>query len=250
MKICIVGNSHAGALKRALNRASRPTHDFDVFAQRGGGGPRLEVKDGRVFAIEGRGGFDQGILGDLTHGLDLAPFDAVLFAAAGLAAHFTESVSHPLNNMLHAGFAKSPLAGRPSLSGAIMSASLERCLLTTANMQALRVIRSVFAGPLVIITCPLPARHFDTAAKSSDLPAQYGDRLAEFMTWYYREQIRVIANEARALGAACVPPPEEFMAAGFTPDRYCSRDPWHCNADYGDITLDRALQLLDTAINA
>lgn len=146
--------------------------------------------------------------------------------------------------MLHAGFAECPLPGVQSVSGAVMACALEACLLGLPQVRALHVIRSVFAGPLVVAIRPLPARSFDATPDPSDLPAKYKDNLPAFMTWYYREQIRVISGVAKSIGAVCLPPPEEFLRAGFTPERFCPYEPWHANADYGEIMLHAALQLI------
>lgn len=247
MKICVIGNSHAGALKRALDRIAQPSHTFDFLAQVGGLGPRLEIRNGRVFAASAMARPDQAFLGDHQDGVDLASCDAVLFAAAGLPAHLARIKRDPLNNLLHAGFAKRPVSGRQSVSGAVMAMALEHTLLAMPAMAGIRLIRSVFSGPLVVIARPLPGRGIDATPDPSDLPLQYGAQLDAFMTWYYREQTRVITNETRLIGAACLPPPEDILLAGHMPERYCGIDPWHANADYGEITLDRALKLIGAA---
>lgn len=244
MRICVVGNSHAGALKRALRRSDRTPHTFDFFVQPGGGGPQLEIRDGRAFMNGPRKQSDWATIGSIEDGLDIGLFDAVIFASGGLPAHRKHFGRHLLNNVVHAGFAETPQPGRQSVSSTVMSLALQRWLLDLGGTRSLRLIRSVFSGPMIVLMCPLPGRHLDKTKSPSDLPTRYGHRLEAFLTWYYREQISVIANEAQAIGAACQPPPEEFLLAGFTPDQFSAHDPWHANEAYGDLQIDNALRLL------
>lgn len=245
MRIAVIGNSHAGAVKQALTHdATRYPHDFDFFVQTGGNAPRLERRDNRLYPISGTTltGFGKD---ELREEVDPASYDAILFVSAGLPAHRLQFRQHLFNSVLHAGFAVQSYKGHQSVSGDVFALMIAHRLLTQPTMDSLRLIRGLFAGPLVIVTTPVPGPNLDVAPTQCDLPQQYGPNLNAFMSWYFDQQVRVIAAEADRLGAMILPPPEAFLAAGVTPDEFCSRDRWHMMHDYGHLILADALRLLD-----
>lgn len=245
MKIAIIGNSHAGAFKQALmHEAERYPHSFDFFIQRGGDAPRLERRDNRLYPVAGPNQMSLS-QGEFHDGFDPTPYDAVLFVSAGLPAQRRAYRKHLLNNFVHAGFAAQPYENHQSVSGEVLALMIAQRLLMQPSMKSLPLVRSVFAGPLVIVTSPLPGSGLDEGRIACDLPAQYGSRLPDFMSWYYNAQIGVIAEEAARLGAMILPPPPAFLAAGVTPDEFCSPERWHMGRDYGHLMLAEALRLLD-----
>lgn len=244
MKIAIVGNSHAGAFRQALlHDADRYPHTFDFFIQTGGDAPRLEQRDNRLHPLVGANPMSLG-KGYFRDGFDPKQYDAILFVALGLPAKRMAFGKHLLNNFLHAGFAAQPYRDHQSVSGEVFALMMAHRLLTQHSMKSMQLVRSLFAGPLVIVTSPVPGAVSDDG-KPCDLPAQYGARLPAFMSWYFNEQIRVIAAEADRVGAMILSPPAAFIAAGASPGELCSRDRWHMIRDYGHLMLANAVRLLD-----
>jgi hypothetical protein len=246
VRIGIVGNSHAGALKQATTTRAftqKHSHSFEFLVDPGGSAPRIEVRDGELFRIEG----ERSPRASATPGkVNPATCDAIFFCAAGLPAHRIGKPHHPLSSMVHAGFAPAPYKTHQSVSGEVLALSLERRLRELPNIQAFRIIRSVFAGPIVIFTLPMPSPRIDEgpAGEASDLPQQYGENVLPFIRWYYGLQARIIHEEARPLGAHVLLPPEPHREAGFTPEEFCLPDGWHMNVAYGRMMLDRAFALL------
>lgn len=240
----MIGNSHAGAVRQALvHDAERYPHTFDFFVQTGGNSPKLEQRDGCLYAAAGTP-LIGAAKGEVQEKFDPAACEAVLFVAMGLAAHRLALRKHLLNTFLHAGFAAQPYRDHQSVSGEVLARMIEHRLLTQPSMASLRLVRSVFAGPLVVVTTPVPGPNLDVAPVQCDLPQQYGPGLTAFMSWYVDQQVRVIAAEADRLGAMILPPPEAFLAAGATSDEFCSRDRWHMVGAYGHLILADALRLI------
>ena len=245
MRIAIIGNSHAGAFKQALmHEPERYPHTFDFYIQRGGDAPRLELRDNRLHPVAGPNPMSLSP-GDFHGGFDPTPYEAVLFVSAGLPAQRKMYRKHLLNNFVHAGFAAQPYQNHQSVSGEVLALMMAHRLLQQPSMRSLQLVRSVFAGRLVIVTSPLPGSGLGEGRFVCDLPAQYGARLTDFMSWYYSQQIRIISAEADRLEAMILPPPAPFLAAGVTPDEFCSPERWHMGRDYGHLMIADAVRLLD-----
>lgn len=247
MRLCVIGNSHGAALKRALavdDNAAKVLIDF--FAMPGGLGPHIRADGNRLFpAAEMKDKVYTTIPGAAAGGLDLGPVEAVMFCAAGLAAHRNGDPDHIFNKLALASLVQAPGANRKAVSEAVMASEIESVLRASANLQAIQVIRSVFSGPLIIQICPLPTRalaaYRPEGDKGSNLANQYGDRVWSFLSWYYRQQVGIINAYADTLNARVISLEDSFVEAGFTPSKYGGPDPWHMNTAYGRLTLKQAL---------
>lgn len=256
MKICVVGNSHAGALRSALAvDDSAVGVQVDFFAMPGGAGPHLRAEGGRLFpALLKTDKVFSTIPGAVADGLDLAGFDAVMMCAAGLPSHRNGDTGHILSQMALGSLIHDTNANRQLVSEDVMTSAMESVLHASPNFEALRLIRSVFSGPVLIQVCPLPTRaliaYRPEGERGSNLSAQYGDRVWSFLSWYYRAQISIISAFAGSLGARVIAPDEDFVDAGFTPSKYGSPDPWHMNTAYGRLTLKQALAAFGSTSSA
>ncbi len=176
---------------------------------------------------------------------DPGKFDAVLFCAAGLPSHRNSDHEHILNQIALGSLVQELSSNRQPVSEAVMTSVMEKVLYASANLEAIRVIRSAFSGRIVIQVCPLPSRalvaYRPESEKGSDLGLQYGDRVWSFLSWYYRQQISIISAFAGSLGARVILPADSFVEAGFSPNKYKTPDPWHMNTAYGRLTLKQAL---------
>lgn len=244
MKILIVGNSQAGALKRAIGTKRRYAGcDFDVHLLAGGLGPHLKVENGRLYPEVVRNRFFCTVPDADAAGVDLSGYDGVLYASAGLTSHRKTSRWALLNQLMLSSMAKKPYRGHQMVSEEVMAQSVENALYVTPGFKGVGLIRSIYDGPIVIMTWPLPARHFDKPENGSDLPKQYGKKVGEFLSWYYRAQIRALNKYAETIDARVLPPPRAILEAGFTPEEYAGPEAWHMNKEYGEMMLTRAVRM-------
>lgn len=247
MRLCVVGNSHAGALKTALavDDAAAAAH-VDFFVMPGGSGPHLHIEGSRLFPAPFlKDQVFSTIPGAAADGLDLANFDAVMLSAAGLPSHRNGDASHILNQLALGAMVHDRNTDRQPVSEDVLTRAMETILHASPNLQAIRLIGSVFSGRIIVQVSPLPTRAIAAykieGEKGSNLAAQYGDRVWPFLSWYYRTQISLITAYTEALDARVIPPDGSFIAAGHTPNRYGSPDPWHMNTAYGRLVLKQAL---------
>lgn len=253
MRICVVGNSHAAALKSALavDDSAAGAH-IDFFVMPGGSGPHLHAEGNRLFSAPAMKDKVLSTLpGAVADGLDLGAFDAVLISAAGLPSHRNGDPSHILNQLALGSLVHDRNADLQLVSESVMTRAMESALHASANLEAIRLVRSVFPGRILIQLSPLPTRAIAaykvTGERGSNLAARYGDRVWSFLSWYYRRQIDIISAFAEAARASAIPPDETFIEAGFTPSRYGSPDPWHMNTAYGRLILQQALAELSSS---
>lgn len=253
MKLCVVGNSHAGALKTALAvEDSAAGAHIDFFVMPGGSGPHLHAEANRLLpAPSKKEKTFTTIPGAVSDGLDLGAFDAVLISAAGLPSHRNGDPGHILNQLALASLVQGQTTNRQPVSEHVMASAMESALQASPNFEAIGLVRSVFAGRLIIQVCPLPTRAIAAykvaGERGSDLTSQYGDRVWPFLSWYYRQQVSIIRACAEPLGAHIIAPDDSFLEAGQTPSRYGTPDPWHMNTAYGRLMLQQALALTSSA---
>ena len=181
--------------------------------------------------------------------VDLMPV-AVAICAAGLPSHRNADPNHILNQLALGSLVQEPTHRQP-VSEDVMASVMESVLNASPNFEAIRLVRSVFSGRIIIRVCPLPTRALAgyqvAGEKGSNLASQYGDRVWSFLTWYYRRQIRFISAHAAALDACVITPNESFVEAGQTPSKYGTPDPWHMNTAYGRLILKQALAELSSS---
>ncbi len=212
----------------------------------GGSGPHLQAEGNRLFpAPSMKDQVFSTIPGAAADGLDLATFDAVMLSAAGLPSHRNGDASHILNQLALGSMVHDRNTDRQPVSEEVLTRAMENVLHASPNLQAIRLIRTVFSGRILIQVSPLPTRAIAAykveGERGSNLAAQYGDSVWPFLSWYYRRQINLIAAYAEALDARVIPPDDSFLEAGHTPNRYGTPDPWHMNTAYGRLVLKQAL---------
>lgn len=253
LKLCVVGNSHAAALKSALavEPAAAGVH-VDFFVMPGGTGPHLQAEGSRLFAAPGkRDKLFSTIPAAAVDGLDLAGFDAVLVSAVGLPSHRNGAPGHILNRFALGSWVEDGGAGCQPVSEDVMTRAIDGALRASPGFEAIRLMRSVFAGQIILQVCPLPTRAIAAyqvaSEKGSNLAAQYGDRVWAFLSWYYRRQIDLVRAHADTVDAHVLPPDESFVEAGFTPSKYKTPDPWHMNTGYGRLVLTQAFAALSSS---
>lgn len=243
MKICVVGNSHAAALKSALAVADNAAGArIDFFVMPGGAGPHLLAEGGRLFPAPARKDkVFSTIPGAIVDGLDLEKFDAVMISAAGLPSHRNGDPGHILNRLALASHIQDGATDLQGVSEAVMKDAIKHALEASPGFQAISLIRSAFSGRFLIQLSPLPTRAvaaYKVAGEmGSNLASQYGDRLGSFLSWYSRRQIELISARAEQLDAHVLAPDPGFVEDGFTPNKFRTPDPWHMNTAYGRLVL-------------
>ena len=254
MKLCVVGNSHAAALKGALDAdGGGASVDLSFYVMPGGAGPNLRIDGKRLLpAPLNKDKVFSTVPGAGTHGLDLSLFDVVVVCAVGLPAHRNGDAAHILNRLALGSLIQNASVDRQIVSEAVMASEMENVLRASANQQTIQLIRSVFSGRIIVQVCPLPTRAISaykvTSERGSDLATQYGDNVWTFLGWYYRTQISLITTCAGPLDAHVLAPQPAFIEAGQTPSKFGTPDPWHMNTAYGRLVLKQVCAALGQPI--
>lgn len=248
MRILVLGNSQVAALRLAVGDvlpegatgpAIRDGHEFLFYAQFGGGAPNLYVRDGRLVAPRVQAGSFTTIEGTrVEDGLSLDAFDAVVVSAVGLRADRSDA-RHFLSATAVAALTERP--GRGAVSRGLFERMLAAETRNSPQWGSIVALRTIYAKPLLFQSWPLPTPEVVTRDDFSSA-RRYGDRVSEFLAFYFAAMGRAVAANAASLSPAAevlpVPDPA-WLAEGFTPAQYGTRDPWHMNADYGALVLDQ-----------
>lgn len=226
---------------------------IDFFVMPGGAGPHLRAEGGRLFAApDKRDKLFSTIPTAVVDGVDPTSFDAVMVSAVGLPAHRNGAPGHILNQIVLSRCAADSGASRQPVSEDVMIRAMDGVLRASPGFEAIRLIRSVFLGQILIQVCPLPTRAVAAyqvmSDKGSNLAAQYGERVWSFLGWYHRRQIDLIQAYADTLNARLLPPDDSFVEAGFTPNKYKTPDPWHMNTGYGRLVLKQVFAALSSSV--
>jgi hypothetical protein len=87
---------------------------------------------------------------------------------------------------------------------------------------------------------PLPtAAVFSRGDSDMDV---YGDNASLFLSWYYKIQRSLLYEQCQRYGAHLIEYPSEWLDRGLTPDVYGTYEPWHMNAEFGELVMKGLLQ--------
>lgn len=250
MKLLVVGNSQAAALRLAVADSLPPgargparfgplTVFFYVLP--GADGPKLRRDGDRLKPKTADRDAMTTLPGDVAAGVDLAAFDAVLVSAAGLPPDRGRP-GHVVTDLTLAELAP---AAETGVSRAVFRRAMVASYGAGNAWKSITLIREAFAGPLLIEPWALPTRAVLRRGESAAV-ARYGAG-SPFFAWYADWQ-RAMLEElvARDLGAATLlPHPADAAGApGFTAEAYRTGDPWHMNGRYGALVLEAAAAAL------
>jgi hypothetical protein len=259
MRVCIIGNSHAAALKSALGSGSTiGSCDFDFYLIAGGYEPQLTWTGGRLRPLAAERVPQTTVARAAEEGLDLAPFDAVVVSACGLFAARNQNVvfdpaCHPLSSVCVAGWlgdeAHAWPTGTQFVSAAVFDEIVASCLEQHASIRLARLLAQVFPGRVILQPWPAPNR---TLRDNSSWFLNVGYGLTGGRVWcdFMSAQYRALTAVAAELGSSCtlLPYPlAESLRDGFIDGELCSPDPWHGNEKYGALVLDQICEALATA---
>ncbi len=240
----IFGNSHVGALRLGYQEESAEGYDF--YAIPGGGGPAMRAENGRLLPAGVRARPRTSIADAAEGGLDLSPYDHVVYASLGLGA-VREKFDHVAKCMALSGYEAASDDTATQVSSAVFGAVVAQATQQLASLKTLRKIVSVYAGPVICVPVPVPVTSM--VSDNSPLLSLYGDRLPTFMAAYYTRQLAVLRQEVGALRANVTllgEPDADWVARGATPPEFIVKmgDPWHMNAEYGKRVLAQIRQAL------
>jgi hypothetical protein len=248
-RICVIGNSHAAALRLALGRG-RPGSEFgySFFAMNGSLHPSLQLKDGRLFAP--RPEQVRTDIKDAEHlGIDLSPYDAIVVSAWGLP-FVTKNIldqTHPLAEARCADWRVEDGADLPLVSRAVMSEIVSSRLAVFPPLSTIQQMTRVFSGPIIVQPKPKPAQ-LSFHDREWSLVARYGESLphvlSDFIDMHDTATKRLFDKIAPCpilLGYPALPDETPFSL----PDAYNqTRDGFHKNGLYGAAVIDQIEQAL------
>jgi len=181
MNICVLGNSHVGAVKMAHD-AAPPTisgNRVDFHAVHAG---MLAVENGMVVARPAK-----SLSSTCGPELDPAAYDAILVSAVGQWAFRNENPRHILRHMALANWGGS----LPLVSRTVFSRSLRQSLVDFPLAKLCAELARVCTGKLVFQPWPLPARAV-LADPNWHFNRVYGKRAPEVVAYYYQAQYEVL----------------------------------------------------------
>jgi hypothetical protein len=251
MKICVIGNSHAAALKTAFDSAGRSINTaVDFFALVGRDQPQLNVEAGRLRRVSAFGETLTTVAGAAENGLDIAPYDGLVISACGCFAARNEFIAadpqlHPLGCLYCADWIaddpdRPPVAAQ-LVSAAVFSAAVEGYVRNHASITLAFLLSEHFQGPVWLQPWPAPSR----ALKGDSawfINARYGPLGPRAWFAFFKAQWLALETVAKELGPRFklldypLPGPSYD---GFMDAQVCGRDPWHGNVGYGGLVLDQ-----------
>lgn len=185
MRICVIGNSHAGAIKEGWDRiaADHPGVAMQFFAAARRGMEGLRLNEGRLVAGNAQLARDMALSSGGASEIDLAGHDLFLMVGLGLRVH--------------------PLDGRLSLQ--VRDAILQ-ALAGSFAFRLARMIRSATAAPMIVLPAPLHAAPEGSGPEAAQL-ADYDACLGRIGDLAAIEGLRVMAQpaETRPSGWATAP---------------------------------------------
>lgn len=250
MRLLVVGNSQAGALKRAHDAAPGRYRDAGLdlafFVVPGGIGPDVAVVDGclAVGAVSPTHPPYEWPPG--TRQTPLRAFDAVLVSALGYidGGHAYRNPI-PRCGILPEFGPEGQAAKRMPVSDSCFAEMMAALLEQQPGIRSLRRLCAGFAGPVLVQRFPALS---EAVAEHPDwgLRQMYRDPLAahRFLLKTCEAALAALAAET---GARLVPDPIARTADGFTPRALMREDGVHQAETYGAAILDELAAFLDGA---
>jgi hypothetical protein len=247
LNICVIGNSHAAALKKSSFQLN--CNSLDYYAIPGAGAPDLLLKNGRLFPDYDS---DKGVtypdfkLGEWVssnipqveiQGLELDNYDLIVYSGVGLPA--LRSSNRNAVNQVVCPFFLPIHYDQSSCEKSIVSLQayerlIENELESAANICSLRLLLAHFKGPILLQHFPVPSKQllnqpdFDYASSVS---------ISSLIKWYYKKQIEFVENLIvdHSNASYLFDVFELVDESGFTQNRLSTlNDAWHMNHLYGD----------------
>jgi hypothetical protein len=248
MTLCVIGNSHAAAIKLALGgKHIIDKHEVHFYVLGGHDQPRVQLLNGRLRPLNPHQRVETTLPEAAIAGLNILPYDTIVISACGWFAArngfvAADPLAHPLGSMTCPDWAGSrcPVGIRP-VSSAVFEAVVEGYVQRHASLQLAELLARSFEGRLLLQPWPTPDR-----ALQSDrewfVNAWYPD--SANMVWhaFISAQTRALRRLAATLGPKVTVldyPLSDSAETGFMNSLWCTNDPWHANARYGSLVIDQ-----------
>lgn len=166
MKICVIGNSHVGSLKRgwANINSNCPGIEVTFFANRGQGLDRLGVCNGKLSPSDAVMARALEVTSGGKNNIDPSEYDVILIYGAG-----TTGVGVAKDTQFY--------------SRAVIESILTDSIITTTGFRILKKLRAITDKVVFVGHAPLPAA---TQILSNVLPSDFIDRIERINNLIYR----------------------------------------------------------------
>ena len=253
MKICVIGNSHVAAIKKAAHLLDISNIDF--YAIPGAGAPDLICENGKVFPdySSSKGvtypSFKEGewvtsnIPSVEKQGLKLSNYDCILYSGVGLPALRSTNIN-PLNQVFCSSYISfnDLNTNMPLVSHYCFGKLLDYELDNNASISSLKLLMDNFKGQILVQHFPLPSK---SVLEQEDFIYKNSHRIEELIYWYFSKQVGYIKKLLNKFGNAdyLFDVFELADKSGFTNEQYAQmQDAWHMNEHYGVEILQRLLK--------
>jgi hypothetical protein len=245
MRVCIIGNSHVAALKKAMDaRIELLDHPPWFYALPGGTEPHVSVSDG-VLRPDNPSKLSTTVTGAEADGLRLADFDAIVLSACGWFAARTrfierDSRHHPLGVVACAAWDAGKLPETVQIvSRSVFQAVVDAYVRSHASVRLAALLGQQYDGLVLLQTWPAPSQRL-IDDRSWYLNAWYGSGAVRVWRAFIQAQLLALDGVVTEMGPRFTHlgyPHAETHNTGFMEACWCTDDPWHANERYGAMVL-------------
>ena len=249
MRICIIGNSHASALKLAMDAGwSRSDFEIDYVVLPGGGGPYLSREKTRLKPRRNSFKMASNVEGSAENGVDVVNYDAIWVSGVGFNVSLRGNSNQEANPLMTARVNTWPrgTSGLPRITERFMRNLVKSDIASSAAWKVCQDVVDIGSSRLIIHPAPRPG----AAAFSDDthpLVAEYGDTDAEQPIQEMMnigdamlDELALEADESIQVARY----PDEILQDGFTkPEFLRKNDVSHVGAEVGAAILDQMARL-------
>lgn len=249
MKGLVFGNSHVGAIRLGSRQVKTPKLDF--YSIQGGNEPNVKIIDGRIFPAKPTERLYTTLGSAETDGLDLSPYDFILFTSLGygpIRERYPQNLLRKVALVEH----RQPGATETiPVSRGFLENAMRVVFSRKPGLAAIRQLRSIFRGPMFCAPLPLPV--MSRIGEDHPLRRTYGPEAETFITWFASIQLKLIHEALGDLDPEITilkHPDPAWLAAGALPAEYISAngDTWHANGRYGTLVLEQVCAALSRSV--
>ncbi len=254
-RLCVLGDSHMAAFQMAASGADAPKNlDLTFFgadqnalaSYRATNGQFESANEDDRARIRALVGVDR---------LDLAAYDAFLVIGMGLSIFpmmrlFEQVASMEMPSV--EGAVSAMEDGRSLASGPFLRANSRERLVSSLGFRVAYRLGQATERPVVVLGQPRPARRIAGRPEFQGLETLHAGGDGRFVSAWYEARLSEVCRSA---GVLDVPQPEEtidadlftrpaFLRAGERPKPGAQDDPFHANAAYAKLALNKVADAL------
>jgi len=233
MNICVFGNSHTGAIKRAWDLISEAYSDINLtfYAARGTGLRSLAIENKSIISLDSEVAASIAFTSGKDDQVCLSDYDAVVVYASGLKAH------NP----------------RTFYSEQLTQIALQERFAKTMSSHICTLIRELSDMPIFLAHTPLRPADDDTQASSQEIIDYCHHQGLANILFYQSFNAEVIPQPEETLGAngltqSSYAKGSKKLAVGSSVDNqlHGDRDNTHMNDAFGRLWLEALFNRLNT----